>query len=418
MANHLLYALIFFAAFICSMPLFHIAEAQDNALIIQDLRFGEHPGKNRMVLELNRPSDFRAFILTSPDRLVIDMPAFEWKPEKIQNTENSFVSTIRQGLLEPGISRIVLDLNKKAEIYSAYILAAASDQPDRLVIDYGDVKSAANINKRFGSLSTATVEDKDVNTLKAPTQKTTAVTPRSAPPSQKPVQMRKPLIVIDAGHGGVDPGAIGAGNIREKDITLGIAHRLRDTLLATGRYNVLLTRSDDRFIKLYGRVAIARENRGDLFISIHADSIGRPNVRGTSIYTLSNQASDAQTAKLAARENKADLIAGVDLNVEDKEVADILLDLVRRDTMNQSKFLANTLVDSFHARGLKTLESPHRYAGFAVLKAPDIPSILIETGFVSNPQEARLLSQKDHQVKLAETIRDGLDRYYEKLANK
>ena len=376
-------------------------------LTIQNIRFGEHPDKNRLVVELNRISDFRTFILESPDRLVIDLPSFSWVPENIQNTKSSFIKGVRHGTLQPGISRIVMDLDRKTEIYNAYVLRADQGRPNRLVIDYGLRRSAQGIAKRYGTLSFA---ENPVKPIVSDLQKT-AQTPAIKPKSKK----KKQTIIIDPGHGGVDPGAVGKGKIYEKHITLSIAKNLRNTLEDTGRYKVIMTRRDDRFIKLYDRVGFARKNEGNLFISIHADSIGRSNVSGVSLYTLSDKASDAQTAKLAARENRADLLGGVDLDVEDQEVADILLDLVRRDTMNQSKFFANTLVGSFGDRGIKLLERPHRYAGFAVLKAPDIPSVLIETGFVSNSKEARMLMKKSHQQKIAKAIARGVDTYFEKL---
>lgn len=385
-------------------------------LTVEDIRFGLHADKNRLVIELNKPTDFRTFILTDPNRLVIDLPEFNWLPETIDNQPRSFVKGVRQGVLEPGLSRIVLDLDRKTEIATAFFLKAHSGRKDRLVIDYRTLTQAENLNKRFGSLSFASAAPKKPEASVQTPRTTSEFVDNTPIPTRKNI-MRKKRIIIDAGHGGVDPGAIGKGSIREKHITLSIAKRVRDALEKTGRYDVILTRDDDRFIKLYARVAFARENRGDLFVSIHADSIGKKDVRGVSIYTLSNTASDAQTAKLAARENKADLIAGVDLSVEDPEVANILLDLVRRDTMNQSKFLANTLVSSFKSNGLRLLERPHRYAGFAVLKSPDIPSVLIESGFVSNPQEAKLLTRRDHQEDIAESIRHGIDQYFEKLSD-
>ena len=382
------------------------ASAMAQSLSVEDLRFGVHPDKKRLVLDLNKPTDFRSFVLTNPNRLVIDFPEFNWKPQTIDNISGSAVTGIRQGVLEPGISRIVLDLEKQSQIYNAFLLPSKGNLKDRLVIDYGDVRDKANMDKRFGSLSV----------MQAPTPPKQALAIPKTPTPPKQARASKPIIIIDAGHGGVDPGAIGKGKIYEKIITLGIARRLRDALEATGRYKVIMTRGDDRFIKLYDRVKIARRHEGSLFISIHADSIGRSDVRGASIYTLSNKASDAQTAKLAARENRADLIGGVDLDVEDKEVADILLDLVRRDTQNQSRFFANTMVDSFNKSSIKLLDGPHRHAGFAVLKAPDIPSVLIETGFVSNPSEAKRLTQRDYQEKIAQAITQGVDLYFDRLA--
>lgn len=230
-----------------------------------------------------------------------------------------------------------------------------------------------------------------------------------------PAITKKPLIVIDAGHGGVDPGAIGSNGVFEKHITLAAARELQRALNATGRYRAELTRGGDKYLKLYQRVSIARKKKADLFISLHADTIGKSNVTGASIYTLSEKSSDAQTEKLAARENKADLIAGVDLSTEDEEVANILVDLTMRDTMNQSKFFANTIVSEMAGNGLKTLERPHRYAGFAVLKAPDIPSVLIELGFLSNRREAERLSTPAYRHQIIRALIKGIDGYFEKV---
>jgi N-acetylmuramoyl-L-alanine amidase len=183
----------------------------------------------------------------------------------------------------------------------------------------------------------------------------------------------------------------------------------------TGRYRVSLTRDKDIFIKLRDRVTIAREKQADLFISFHADSIEKGGVSGVSIYTLSEKASDAQSAKLAAQENRADLIAGIDLTVEDEDVANILVDLAMRDTMNQSNFFANKLVQNFKADSVKLLDSPHRSAGFAVLKAPDIPSVLIEAGFMSNKKEVEMLSSPSHRKKIAGSVRDAIEAYFEQV---
>lgn len=375
------------------------------ALSVEDLRFGTHENQARIVLELNKQSDFRAFTLKDPARLVIDLPEFTWKPKRLQNIENSMVQKVRQGILEPGISRIVLDLERDSAISRAFLLKPDHGFQHRLVIDYAASTNATAQSRRFGSLSVA-----------EPQKVRTTITPQPAPSVKKAVSPRKPVVVIDAGHGGVDPGAVGRGDIYEKTITLAIAKKLRDQLKRSGQYTVIMTREDDRFLKLYQRVAIARQHEGDLFMSIHADSIRKSNVRGASVYTLSDKASDEQTARLAARENKADLIGGVDLGIEDKDVANILLDLVRRDTMNQSNFFAGSLVSAFEQAGIHLLERPHRSAGFAVLKAPDIPSVLVETGFVSNSREARMLTRSDYQDKIAATLKDGIDRYFERLA--
>lgn len=252
------------------------------------------------------------------------------------------------------------------------------------------------------------------------------VTPAVTVVTEKPVPMTtklenvkdmktpiKPLvIVLDAGHGGKDPGAHAKDGTREKDLTLSTVKAVRDELKSRG-YTVFLTRETDIFIPLRERVNIARKHKADLFISIHADSVasGNSSAQGASVYTLSNVASDKETAALAARENRADIIGGIDLSTEDKDVADILIDLAVRDTMNQSKKLANTLVAEFETGGLRMRNPAHRFAGFAVLKAADVPSILLEIGYLSNPDEARSLVSRAHQMRLANEIADTVVDY-------
>jgi N-acetylmuramoyl-L-alanine amidase len=390
-------------------------------LAVNSLRFGAQGDGTRIVLDLSRKADFRAFVLQNPTRLVIDLPAFDWRAGAANPPAGSLASAIRNGALQPGVSRIVIDLKSPATLKSAFFLPAGPSVSDRVVMDVERVSGPHDPSKdrMFGSLNT---QAPAIGSNPAPAQALQTPTNYAAPagedapvPVSKNHKGPKPMIVIDAGHGGDDPGAIGDGGKREKDVTLAVAQELKKQLEATGRYRVHLTRSTDKFIKLQDRVGIGRKNGGDLFISLHADSIDKPGVSGASIYTLSNKASDAQTAKLAARENQADLIAGVDLSHEDKEVANILIDLAMRDTMNQSKFFANTIVKQAKRNGIKMLDSPHRFAGFAVLKAPDIPSVLIEMGFMSNRSEVTQLTTPAHRQKIARTIVSGIDSYFAKV---
>jgi N-acetylmuramoyl-L-alanine amidase len=400
-------------------------------LSINSVRIGTHPDKVRMVMELSHVSDYRAFVLQGPPRLVVDLPNFSWKAGNPSAPPGSGVRAIRNGPLQPGIQRIVVDLDKQASLKAAFILPAGSGQNDRLVVDYKIVGNEFNpaLEKTYGNLNTSlpttgaiapAPQTVEVTKVVSTTNIQTVPQPKPDAPSSAPaLQLRngkKFLIVIDPGHGGQDPGAIGANGTKEKTITLAAAQELRKQLEATGRYRVVLTRDNDKFIKLQDRVGVARRSEADLFISLHADSIDKPGVNGASIYTLSNTASDAQTAKLAARENRADLIAGVDLSHEDKEVANILIDLAMRDTMNQSKFFANGVVTHADKHGINLLERPHRYAGFAVLKAPDIPSVLFEMGFMSNKAEANRLSSPEYRQKLVRAMVAGIDGYFAKVA--
>ena len=228
------------------------------------------------------------------------------------------------------------------------------------------------------------------------------------------VASKKRTIVIDPGHGGVDPGAIGVSGIYEKHITLAAARDLKEHLERTGRFKVYLTRDRDVFIRLRGRIEIARERKADLFLSVHADTIRNRKIRGLSVYTLSEKASDKEAGELADRENKSDLIAGIDLSHESEEVTNILIDLAQRETMNQSARLASLLVDELKSR-VKVLRNPHRFAGFAVLKAPDVPSVLIEMGFLSNRDDESALRSKSHRRKVAHSIAAAVDAYFQKI---
>ena len=400
------------------------------ALSIDQMRIGLHPDKGRLVLDLSEPSQFRAFLLSDPYRIVIDLPDFEWRGGQVAKNSRAAITRVRHGALGQGYSRLVFDLKSPITIQSAFMLPADRSSSNRLVVDFtssSDARFRQELTRMHGTLNmpgappiaSATPpiaqEQNPFKTIITETTKTT-ITPSpvldtpAPPPSGK-----KPVIVIDAGHGGQDPGARGTNGVNEKVVTLALAKELKKQLDATGQYKTFLTRDDDRFIVLKDRVGIARRHNADLFVSLHADSIERPTVRGASFYTLSDKASDEQSAKLAARENKADLIAGIDLSTEDAEVANILVDLTMRDTMNQSKFFSNKLKTSFSGASLSLLEKPQRSAGFAVLKAPDIPSVLVESGFMSNKNDAGQLNSPEHRKKLAGAISRAINGYFEQV---
>jgi N-acetylmuramoyl-L-alanine amidase len=390
------------------------------ALTVNELRVGEHPTKTRMVLELSQSVPFRIFTLSSPYRLVIDLPAFEWRAGK--GFLGGGVASARHGTLKNDISRIVLDLKKPMIVSSAFLLPRGSGQSDRLVLDLTPVSAAEfskNLDKIHGNLGGKNNTAPPPPPKQSPLQQTFLIPPPDEPESKPTPQIKtndkKPLVIIDPGHGGADSGAISVNGIMEKTITLALGRQLRDKLLESGNYRVKMTRDKDVFIPLRERVNFARRNKGDLFISIHADSINKSGVKGASVYTLSEKASDEETEKLAARENMADAIGGIDIEIDDQEIANILVDLAMRDTMNQSKFFANKIVRIFPAQGLRLLERPVRSAGFAVLKAPDIPSVLVETGYLSNRSEAELLSRREHRDKIADALRNGIDAYFDQV---
>lgn len=373
------------------------------ALDIEAVRFGQHPDKTRIVIETSDTFEFRSFTLSNPNRLIIDLPLFVWQAGDVSAAGTRYITGVRNAVNKPGISRIVFDLRQAKQIKSAFRLSPNSSGNHRLVID---LVSGTPTKAVFGNL--------DIDDIPVGLQQANLTNPAPVNiPTKKPVR-EKPLIVIDPGHGGNDPGAISPQKFYEKHIVLMLSKELKQKLEATGRYRVRLTRDDDRYIKLGQRVRLSREWDADMFISMHADSIGDGNVRGASVYTLSNTASDKQTAKLAQRENRADIIAGVDLSHEDKDVSNILIDLAMRDTMNQSRFFASLLVDSFKQKDVRILPNTHRYAGFAVLKAPDVPSVLIEAGFLSNRYEAAALKENAYRQKIITAITHGIETYFDK----
>jgi N-acetylmuramoyl-L-alanine amidase len=421
---------------------------------VDGIRIGMHGETTRMVLDIKDIPDFRAFVMQNPYRMAVDLPHYNWRVGKIGKPQGSGITAVRQGSLTPTVDRIVVDLDKPVGIRSAYIMPRSGSQPARLVIDFSGIPPeafAAEKTRLFGTLRDSSLpaanRTSSVTSMPAAPVAAAAPVPRapqtlgnllqppkneynddhgmivpgrkpdignmaaSAPALPVPTGNR-PLIVIDPGHGGIDPGALGANGVFEKNVSLGMARELKKQLEATGRYRVMLTRGDDTFIKLGERVDFARRNRANLFVSLHADSINRAGVEGASIYTLSDKASDAQTEKLAARENRADLIGGLDMKDQDEQVATILVDLMMRDNVNQSRFFANTVVSALKRNEIRMLENTHRSAGFAVLKAPDIPSVLIELGFMTSAREAARLSSESYRQKVSRALVGGIDAYF------
>ncbi|MDG6094109.1 N-acetylmuramoyl-L-alanine amidase [Acetobacter sp. AN02] len=233
----------------------------------------------------------------------------------------------------------------------------------------------------------------------------------SSPAVHRGAQPPAPLIVLDPGHGGKDPGAIGYAGTYEKHISVATAAELRRHIMGTGRYRVALTRSEDHFIPLEGRVEFAQKHGAALFISMHADALHDHNVRGASVYTLSSRASDSQSAALATTENNADTFGGSHVHATSPEVQKILASLVSEETRSGSAHMAQAVVGSFRSR-IALLSNPSRHAAFVVLKAADIPSVLVEMGFMSNPADETALRQSAHRTRIATAMCDAIDRYF------
>lgn len=349
--------------------------------------------RTRLIVDLSATAPIRAFTLADPYRVVIDMPEVSFRlPETAGREGRGLITAYRYGVLAPGRSRIVVDVKRPVAIDKAFVLDPVEGQPARLVLDL-----TPSDRKTFLQ-STSSAE-------KAP------------PPDVKAtasigVADEKPVVVIDPGHGGVDPGAAGPEGASEKDIVLAFAKRLKEKIEAGGVRRVVLTRDEDAFVSLPGRVEIARQAKAALMISIHADTLSDPfGVRGATVYTLSDKASDREAERLADKENRADMIAGLDLTDEPEEVAGILFDLTRRETHAFTTQFAKGLVREFRTAAQMN-KNPLRSAGFRVLKAPDVPSVLLELGYLSSKEDARLMMSNAWRDKATSAVAQSVDRYF------
>jgi len=393
-----------------------------------DLRVGVNGDRTRLVVDLSTNVEFHVFVLSDPYRLVIDSSEIDWRLASEAGLRGGLIEAVRYGLFQPGTSRIVVDLKQPAKVGNSFVMAPAEGKPYRLVFDLVPVDHASFMAlARTGETpaqAAASRTEPQPRAPKAPppspsqptatsAAKTAAIVPPGIP-GRKPERAKRKVIVIDPGHGGADPGALSPSGAYEKDITLAAAKDFKRRLDATKRYDVYLTRDSDVFIRLRDRIGIARAKNADLFISLHADSLAAKGVRGMSVYTLSEKASDKEAADLAEKENKADLIAGIDLTSENPNVTNILIDLAQRETMNESARFASNLVGELRTVS-KVLPQAHRFAGFAVLKAPDVPSVLLEMGFLSNPQDERALTDPAYRARMADSLVQAVNRYFRQV---
>ncbi len=361
----------------------------------------------------------QAFVLDGPFRLVVDFVGVVEPGLNAPGTNS--VAQLRAAMFAPGTARLVIDL--KAPVLIREARAAGNQVVITLDRSSAELFAAAVARGRrplplLRSESPPpppTQPDGDFSLPGDFGQKPAEASPPPPPePQRSAARSRsggKPLVVIDAGHGGKDVGAIAVTGGYEKDVTLAIARETARILRASGKVRVRLTRDDDRFIPLGGRVRIARDARADLFISIHADSAPNVAARGASVYTLSAVASDAIAERLAARENKADIIGGVNLGVEAPEVGEIMVDLLRRATGNVSVQFAETLQDALEREKVNFRGEFHHFAAFAVLKAPDVPSVLLETGYVTNSEDAERLFSSAGQKAVARGVARAIERH-------
>lgn len=387
------------------MALFCIVVTDAQAGKINNLRIGQGIGTVRVVFESDSDFDYKVFTLNEPNRLVVDVKGVEVSQNISKNKdENIFLENIRVGSSGVNGIRIAFDLKQPVLVKKTFILPPQSGFNWRFAIDL----EATNERDFFAKLGSANSQSSDSFNRDDILPKNNAV-PQKKTPTQ---QSKRKIIVIDAGHGGVDPGAIGYKGTYEKKITFFMAKELKEELDKNSKYKVYLTRNRDLFIPLRDRVKIARKYDADLFISIHADSAKNRKAKGLSVYTLSETASDKEAEALAEKENKADIVAGLNFADHTKEVSDILLSLAQRETNNSSSEFANIL-SSEMSKIVKTVSNTHRFAGFAVLKAPDVPSVLLELGYLSNPDEEKLLRQEKYRKKLAKATVKAVNKFFQ-----
>ncbi|MDB5509946.1 MAG: N-acetylmuramoyl-L-alanine amidase [Hyphomicrobiales bacterium] len=366
--------------------------------------------QTRLVFDLSSPVEADAFVMVDPDRVIIDLPEvnFQLDPRAGQTQPRTrgrrgapapkattgVISSYRFGLFAPGKSRIVIDLAKPARVVRA-ITEAGPDGRHRLQIDLAPIDAAT-----FRRTARATVRDLPVDR------------PAAAKPEATAAADARPLVVIDPGHGGIDSGAQGIGSVIEKTLVFDFSKILEGQLKESGKYRVQLTRNADVFVSLADRVKFARDANAALFISIHADTISEAaGVSGATVYTVSDKASDAQAAKLAEKENDADSAAGLGGTEDGADVSDILFDLTRRETRAYSHVFARSLVNYWSQAG-RLNKNPMRSAGFLVLKAPDVPSVLLELGYLSSEKDIAALMKPQWREKAAGAIAEAIDKFF------
>lgn len=348
--------------------------------------------RTRIALTLSRPVEARAAVMERPDRLVVDLPDTVVSAPDAPKRREGAVAAIRYGLFAPGRSRLVVDLAGPALVSRIESAPRAVDGTTILTIEL--TRTEREAFRRAAAVAPAERPE---------------LRGSEAPPSAAD---RRPTIVIDAGHGGIDPGAVAASGLYEKDIVFAVAQRLARRLSEGGRYRVVATRAEDVFVPLTERVRIARGARADLFVSIHADSISSaPQVRGATVYTGSERATDAESAKLADRENRADAAAGLDPGAAPGDVADILQELMLRETRGFSHRFAQRLLSEL-GPAVELSTKPQREAGFKVLLSPDVPSVLVELGYLSSKRDLDLLTSEAWREQVTGSMATAIDRFF------
>jgi N-acetylmuramoyl-L-alanine amidase len=372
------------------------ARAAEGA-VATDARLAGDDSTTRIIFDLSGKVGLSVFTLADPYRVVVDLPQVTFRlPPKAGTAGHGLVKAFRYGLVMQGGSRIVIDTKAPVRVEKAFALDAADGVPARIVLDL----AATDRESFMRDLSVAS-RDRASHARNEP-----------PPATIKSVNDPRPLIVIDPGHGGIDTGTT-SGGVIEKSIVLDFALMLRDRIEKTGKYRVAMTRTDDTFVPLGDRVRFARQRQAALFISIHADAIpkGEGEAQGATVYTVSDTASDAEAARLAESENRSDVISGVDLAGEPNEVADILIDLTQRETKTFSQKFATTLVGEMK-QVARMHKNPLKSAGFRVLRAPDVPSVLVELGYVSTKEDLKHMMSDAWRQRTAGSVAQAVDTFF------
>jgi N-acetylmuramoyl-L-alanine amidase len=409
-------ALVCAAALLCSDATLDAAEGQSsdpvaaaNFPVATEARLAGDARQTRFVLDLDKAIQFRAFALADPYRVVVDIPQVNFRLAAGTGTAGrGLIKAFRYGLVMPGGSRIVFDLTGPARIANSYLLEAANGQPPRLVLELEQVDRTSFVQSLAADSRPELRPAIADGTGTGVAAEAAIASKPAAPPDLRPV------VVIDPGHGGIDNGTQSSGE-SEKNLVLGFGLGLRDRIEKSGKYRVVMTRTDDTFIPLADRVRIARNQSAALFVSIHADALPRRegDAQGATIYTLSERASDAEAERLAEAENKADAIGGVNLTEEPTEVADILIDLAQRETRAFSHRFARLLMGEMKST-VRMHKHPMKSAGFKVLKAPDVPSVLIELGYVSNKGDLEHLVSENWRSRTVGSMAQAIDAFFAK----
>lgn len=373
------------------------ASDETPSLIANAARIIGDEARTRIVLDFNKEPEFEIHYLDSPARIVVDFPAVGFSFPTHDLAPTGLFSDIRFGSMGEGSARLVLTAKKPVQVATAETKSEDDGKVFRFVLDteIAPKQKFADLlrNQNWQALAPAT---------------TASVTPDV---TQKTSRQSDFMIAVDAGHGGIDAGAKGGvTGTDEKVITLTFAKQLTERLNKIPGIKAFLTRDDDVFLALSERVTLARQQNANLFISVHADTLKQKGIRGATVYTISDRASDRMAQDLAERENLSDQIAGVAVQNAQPEVADILLDFTRRETQAFSVTLAENIVKSFEGQ-VGLINNPHRYAGFQVLRAHDVPSVLLELGFLSNPEDEKLLLDESWRAKVADTLAVAVTRY-------